>query len=981
MSYQVMVKDMMEDILGKNGVAVMKTSSTALSPIPCLDGVAVTPKDDTDNSNDANGESMDFKDELKEEFEDVKDELETEQVDDELVGDRITMKSPLKKDAFELVDEFSDTVEESDKKDKVNGDIPSSSSSERKNTDKELVDNIKNSLNSEDTEIATVEENVEEETPSDINEEISETTDSNGAVNPLDIGDVSESEEVVGSESNELIEEAEVFEECEDSNEDTENQELEEDFTEDVDVDPLMAESDVSEQENISELESKPGKRKNLDAEDTSSVKKSSRLRTKVETEIEEDSDKPKEKQKMLQKPDVRPNQVEEEEFDMSDSETAEGDAEEEDTTEPTKREGEQSGDPTRDPGEDAVRRIDQDLLLPFHYGWSRECVFRAVKAGPTQVDVYYWPPKDGADYGPRNREARRKRRSKVDQERYFEEFTHKLLSVNNFTYVRRALGLNNEAYEMVRYAKPGLETRSDKNRRATKKVANYKEIAEHEGLVSSSQSEGEESEPGGIEEVTEFDIGLPLTLQVQSRVTPLREEHKKRRQWPDRERCVTPPLASDMPWTHLDDDPLGVYTELYSELEANKCPPTPPPLRALRLTSHKTTDSIADKLQKIRSSLPDPLARITAGNTDLAGSDHLASHDLAVRKFKNYRPPQSVVATHARQQMKGGLAGARRAPPPHRQAQSPVRQPGSPVQGFVKVRLPMPSTNGKRPVVELVMLTNGKYQPIKFTNNRQVTESIPKRLFDQANLMRKTLYQRSVQVPKIGTKQVFLAINPTPGGVRPYSSPQQRPVQQTPDQVSILVRPAGGGNAVLLNVPRSVALKVKVGTTLSFSASNDQKYTVLDNKMHPPVGRQKPAAPARQLPPPRLPSLPSGVSIRPVASGAIQGRSGPVATGRPMVAAANPRKLQQRPATQARPRQATPSQSRPSADIFNFTPCSPFCPGVSGIPELECTQCHSLFHPKCVNIPQWQVANIQHSFKCKRCAGNSGRTEVIDLD
>ena len=58
-----------------------------------------------------------------------------------------------------------------------------------------------------------------------------------------------------------------------------------------------------------------------------------------------------------------------------------------------------------------------------------------------------------------------------------------------------------------------------------------------------------------------------------------------------------------------------------------------------------------------------------------------------------------------------------------------------------------MPSTNGKRPVVELVMLTNGKYQPIKFTNNRQVTESIPKRLFDQANLMRKTLYQRSVQV------------------------------------------------------------------------------------------------------------------------------------------------------------------------------------------------------------------------------------------
>merc|ERR1712142_1439995 len=78
----------------------------------------------------------------------------------------------------------------------------------------------------------------------------------------------------------------------------------------------------------------------------------------------------------------------------------------------------------------------------------SREA--RAVKNGPTQVDIYYWPPKDGEDFGPRNREYRRKRRSKVDQERYFEEFTHKILSVNNFTYVRRALGLNNEAYEMV---------------------------------------------------------------------------------------------------------------------------------------------------------------------------------------------------------------------------------------------------------------------------------------------------------------------------------------------------------------------------------------------------------------------------------------------------------------------------------------------------------------------------------------------------
>merc|ERR1712130_78341 len=411
--------------------------------------------------------------------------------------------------------------------------------------------------------------------------------------------------------------------------------------------------------------------------------------------------------------------------------------------------------------------------------------------------------------------------------------------------------------------------------------------------------------------------------------------------------------------------------------------------------TSHTTTDSIAQKYNKIRSDLPDPLDRITSSNKDLAGSENLASHDLAVRKYKNYRPPNSHLQAARQAQMRGGLSGGRRAPPvSQRPGQSPVRPPGSPVQGFVKVRLPMPSTNGKRPVVELVMLTNGKYQPIKFTNNRQVTESIPKRLFDQANLMKKTLYQRSMQVPKIGSKQVFLAINPTPGGVRPYSSPQQspRPVQQTSDQVSILVRPAGGGNAVLLNVPRSVALKVKVGTTLSFSASNDQKYTVIDNKMHPPVGRQKPATPTKQLPPPSLPSLPSGVSIRPVTGSPKQG---PVATGRPVVGH-NGRKPQQSPMVQQRPRQAAPAPApQVRQDMFSFTPCSPFCPGVTGIPELECTQCHSLFHPKCVNIPSWQVASIQNTFKCKvgvlkyifllifftlqRCAGSSNRTEVIN--
>ena len=82
-----------------------------------------------------------------------------------------------------------------------------------------------------------------------------------------------------------------------------------------------------------------------------------------------------------------------------------------------------------------------------------------------------------------------------------------------------------------------GLETRatraSDKMRQTKK---SYREVAEHEGLLSSSGSEGEEEEEE-VQEITEFDAGLPLTLQLECRVTPLREEHRRRRRWPDRER------------------------------------------------------------------------------------------------------------------------------------------------------------------------------------------------------------------------------------------------------------------------------------------------------------------------------------------------------------------------------------------------------------------------------------------------------------
>jgi len=873
------------------------------------------------------GTKMDFKDEIEDEF----DDLNTDSVKSEIDGDRISLKSPISKDAFDVVDEF---IGDEDNSENING--------------KESID-----------------------TNSDSNGEIDgNEEDINGAFNPL-----------------EMCEDTEMLDAGTDSLE-----EAEEDGN---DVDPLMNEDedngdDVDESENQdvgeSEQQSNSGKRKFAEViDETTVVRKSSRLRSKAETKDSQkvaSPEKPKEKQKMLQRPEERPTQIgiDEEDVETSDQEVPE------DTTDVSKNSQLQLGDPSREPGKDATRLIDFDFLMPFFQGWVRECVYREMKIGPAVIEnVYYHPPSDNIDHGTKAREAKRKRRNKHDQERYFEDFPSEKLSINNFSYVKRELGLNNEAYEKITNLQPGIETRGEV-RRSSRKVASYKEVAEHEGLLESEHSEAESSD-GGVEEVTDFDIGLPLTLQIQTKVTPYREEHKKRRKYPDRRRCVTPPLAADISWTQLDDDPLGVWTELRDDYDRDGWPEPsiPPELMAVRLTHQVTVENIDKKLEQIRSSLVDPLQRIVSENKDLMGSDNLQSHDLAIRKYKHLpfaanRPP-----------VRPGFNGSKKAPPsqlsrPSHTSQSRPNQNATTNQGFVKVRLPMQSSNGKRPVVELVMLTEGKYQPIKFTNNRQVTEAIPKRLFDQANMLRKTLYQRSVQVPKIGNKQVFLAINPTPGGVKPYSSvpsvaskpsvPQVANSKPLTDQVSILVRPSAGGNAVLLNVPRNVALKVKIGTTLSFSASTDQKYTVIDNKLHPPVGKHKPPANATRtvIPSAKMPSLPSGVSIRPVVPGAAS-RQSPVTSGRPAL----PSHSIHSPSPTHK-KQAPKLPSRTVRPDSTFSPCSPFCPGVTGIPELECTQCHSLFHPKCVSIPQWQVTNIMGKFKCKRCAGGKS-TEVIDLD
>ena len=534
----------------------------------------------------------------------------------------------------EIEDEFDDLNDELEQvKGEVDGDRISLKSPINNKDAFEIVDEFM-----EEAEDAAGAKENGSNSGDDITDEISDGV--NGQFNPL-----------------ELCETSDILEECAED-----------------EVDPLM-EGSNDEEESQSHVQS--GKRKLEDQDDGGvTVRKSSRLRSKAENkDLNKSSSPDKPKQKMLQKPSERPTQIglDEDDVESSDMEVTE------ETTESNKENEVQLGDPTREPGKDAVKLIDYDFLQPFFHGWIRECVYKEMKSGPAVIDnIFYWPPNTSEDLGTKAREAKRKRRNKHDQERYFEDFPSDILSVNNFSFVKRELGLNNEAYEKITNAQPGMETRGEATRRSTRKVGSYKEVPEHQGLLETEDSEAESSD-GGVEEVTDFDIGLPLTLQILSKSTPYREEHKKRKRFPDRRRCVTPPLAQDISWTQLDDDPLGVWTELRDDYNRDGWPEPEVPalLRAVRLTHPSTVTNIDKKLETIRSSLPDPLIRITADNKDLAGSEHLSSHDLAIRKYKHFslinRPP-----------VKHGAFMGNKKPPPS-QVSRPGQVPAS-NQGFVKV-------------------------------------------------------------------------------------------------------------------------------------------------------------------------------------------------------------------------------------------------------------------------------------------------------
>ena len=135
----------------------------------------------------------------------------------------------------------------------------------------------------------------------------------------------------------------------------------------------------------------------------------------------------------------------------------------------------------------------------------------------------------------------------------------------------------------------------------------------------------------------TYFDHSILLYLEVivsclfsSMFVLGMKAEHKKRRKYRDPETCCTPPLAEDMLWTRLDDDPLGVY----NDLGGRSSPTTPPPLRAVRLTPSATAIKISNCFEEVRNEA----AKYQFLNEQELGEGQLASHDVAIKKYKNVK-------------------------------------------------------------------------------------------------------------------------------------------------------------------------------------------------------------------------------------------------------------------------------------------------------------------------------------------------------
>ena len=133
------------------------------------------------------------------------------------------------------------------------------------------------------------------------------------------------------------------------------------------------------------------------------------------------------------------------------------------------------------------------------------------------------------------------------------------------------------------------------------------------------------------------------------SSIEGLRAESKKRRKFRDPGTACTPPLAEDMLWSALDDDPLGVHTDL----GGRSSPATPPPLRAVKLASRETAEKICRLIGEVREVAAKKPAPFKAPEVV---QDNLATHDYKIRKFKNVKA-QSYKAAFAKNASQGGQA------------------------------------------------------------------------------------------------------------------------------------------------------------------------------------------------------------------------------------------------------------------------------------------------------------------------------------
>ena len=158
------------------------------------------------------------------------------------------------------------------------------------------------------------------------------------------------------------------------------------------------------------------------------------------------------------------------------------------------------------------------------------------------------------------------------------------------------------------------------------------KEVEESAGLLEESSDEDEE-----IVMINGFDPEVPVSLQATHHVSGMLNQFKQRKKTRDPETCCTPPLVEDSLWTNLEDDPFGVYTSL----GGRSSPVTPPPLRAIKLTHKETAEKIIRAFQQVKD---EAFKHEATKEIDLV--DDLASHDAAIKKYKNFKTSTRIDPT-----------------------------------------------------------------------------------------------------------------------------------------------------------------------------------------------------------------------------------------------------------------------------------------------------------------------------------------------